>query len=169
MKEIVLKKYELLIVKMAYHCFKKLPKNRLSYEMDDLIQEGRLTFLKAIETYESERGCKFITYFFRTLQSCYFNILRKEIRRCVLLVNIDVYTQNKLYEINPERELLISEEINALPIRLASLIKDGVSDNMYKYIKNRMRMNQMRKGKLAIDGIIRLNKKIINSFFKIKV
>jgi len=167
--DIDFKKYEPLIMKMAQKTLKKIPLNkRIFFEIDDLMQEGRLTFLKAVEAFDQERGCAFITYFFRTLQSCYFRILRNELSQHTLFINIDVCNerQNQLInKITPERELLIAEEINALPKEIASLIWDGIPDNMYRFIKNRMRFNQVKKGRLAINGIIRINKKIIKLFF----
>lgn len=152
---------------MAKHCFFKMsPFSKGIYEMDDLLQCGRLAFFKSLNYYDVSLGYEFITYFFKVLQSCYFDILKKEVDNITKLRRYSDDSSRLIFDrITPESQLIVAEMINSLPNEIYEIIVDGVPDDMYRFIKNRMRKNQFRKGKLAINGKIKINKKIINSFY----
>lgn len=48
-----------------------------TYEIDDLWQEAHIAYLKARQGFDADRGVKFITYFYRTLQTTMASCIRR--------------------------------------------------------------------------------------------
>jgi RNA polymerase sigma factor for flagellar operon FliA len=66
-------KYQSLVKSIAVNIYKKLPSN---FELEDLISDGTFGLIKAIETFDPNRGAKFETYANTVVRGSVLNGLR---------------------------------------------------------------------------------------------
>ena len=73
-KEISVLDFADLIQEMAYVAYNKI-KKPTTYEVDDLIQEGNIAAMKAIESWDGSKGAKVSTWITTIVRNCFYDII----------------------------------------------------------------------------------------------
>ena len=81
-----------LIYKEAWVCFNKLQRCGVSYELEDIVQDGVVTFYKILFRYDASKA-KLSTILTIGLRNSYCNLLRFEIRRASKWESLDSFTE----------------------------------------------------------------------------
>ncbi len=121
-----------LIYRIANTC------NSVNIDIDDLVQEGMMGFLKAIDSYKPNMGTKLSTYAYRIVQQCMWESISKN-----QLISISPYIYKK--NIGKEEPEVLSKVYNDLdaPLKESNqtkldLIESNMEDpEMVYYIKSR--------------------------------
>ena len=133
-KDIILKKYDPLIYSKAKN-FEKYIINR-GYDLNDLIQEGRLGLINAIENFSGEKKATFYTYANVCIERTMLTIVKKANRtkHKVLNESISIDDENKFKDIssgymkfidnNPEEKLISNESIE----ELTNIARENLTD-----------------------------------------
>lgn len=143
-------------------------------EMDDLIQEGMIGLLAAINSYNSEKGASFITYATKCINTSILGALRKLSRlkdipqsNIIPLENEDSFDSK--FALSAEDEYLAKESVSnlshALYEELSSfeneVLRLSISGCSYSEIAKRLDKNEK-----AIDNAIqRIRKKLRDTEF----
>lgn len=73
--DIIFQRYYILAIKTIKDFYLK------SYELEDLLQEARMVFLKVIHTYDSEKGHTFGNFYKLNLKHHIFSLVRKDMAK----------------------------------------------------------------------------------------
>ncbi len=110
-------------------------KNVLGFDMEDAMQEGRVGFLKAINSFDKNRNAKFSTFAKKVVENEILSYIRNVTSKTnslniygVSLDNIDENMEDTSFqaidEKSPETKILEEEQLN----KLLSDIKENLSD-----------------------------------------
>jgi len=111
------------------------------YETDDIVQEGLIGFLQAVEKYDADFDCSFYTY----ASTCIDNRIRKAMQyantnkfKCIdRSISIDdLPVEEKLNDSSatPEEIVIAKEKWNAVKIGVDTLLSDLERDVLFLYL-----------------------------------
>lgn len=92
-------------------------------DIEDLIQEGMLAFLKAVDTYDSSMDTKFSTYANTCITNCILSIVLKN-RRISQKESSTDYLEANTYTVTPEHIIIEREKSEELFNRVALILSD---------------------------------------------
>ena len=108
---VILERYKELVKSIARSYF------LVGGDRDDLVQEGVLGLLKAVNTFDKERGASFKTFVYRCVSASIQNAVKKSLSKGNMPLNDSVELTDELKLVspfNPEEMLLIGERGRAL-------------------------------------------------------
>jgi DNA-directed RNA polymerase specialized sigma24 family protein len=158
---------------------------------EDLVSEGWIIWIRCKENYDPSLGVKFTTYLYNAVKNRYRHILfhhSRQKRTAVAVLNCDspaskydyddknVVTNIDRYSFlqsgrnrnNPERDFMVWEAIYALAevsVEFASFIADGVSEELYRMIRRRVRQRAFLSDRKSANMPILIEKKMLENFF----
>ncbi|WP_126992444.1 sigma-70 family RNA polymerase sigma factor [Thermosipho globiformans] len=109
-KEALVREYLPYIKKIAYDLKRNLPHN---VEVDDLIQEGLVAFLQAIEKFDPKKGAKLRSYLLTRVKGAMYDYLRK----------IDWMPKNLRHDIKLVEDAIINMESDSNDIDFEKIAK----------------------------------------------
>ena len=135
-------------------------------ELDDLIQEGTLGFLRAVRTYDSQAGASFRTYVGLCIDRSIITAVKRSLaRRCVPIAARVSMEDVELQDLdNPEKRLVAKEELQHIMQSLDTVLSDFERSILLRYssgesyaeIANHMQITQKSVG----NALYRIRKKI---------
>jgi len=111
------------------------------YETDDIVQEGLIGFLQAVEKYDADFDCSFYTY----ASTCIDNRIRKAMQyantnkfkaidRSISIDDLPVEEKLNDSSATPEEIVIAKEKWNAVKIGVDTLLSDLERDVLFLYL-----------------------------------
>lgn len=140
---------------------------------DDLVQEGVLGLLKAVNSFDSKRGASFKTFTYRCVSSSIQNAVKKSLSKGNMPLNESVELTDELRLVspfNPEEMLMIGEEGREFADGATAILSE-LEYKILKYYLSGMTYAEIgektgRSAKSADNALQRIKKKLMNNLGK---
>ncbi len=159
---VILERYKELVKSIARSYF------LVGGDRDDLVQEGVLGLLKAVNTFDKERGASFKTFVYRCVSASIQNAVKKSLSKGNMPLNDSVELTDELKLVspfNPEEILLIGERGRALNDGANAALSE-LEFKILRYYLAGMTYGEIgkltgRSAKSADNALQRIKKKLI--------
>lgn len=164
---IILERYKDLVKSIARSYF------LVGGDNDDLVQEGVLGLLKAVNTFDESRGASFKSFTYRCVSSSIQNAVKKSLSKGNMPLNdyVELTDELKLVSpFNPEEMLLVGEAGKEFNEGVNGVLSE-LEFRTLKYYLAGMTYDEIgkktgRSAKSADNALQRIKKKLMNSFGK---
>lgn len=163
-----------IIEKMGYIVNKRIMRYKNSGLYDDLLQEGRLGIITAMEKFDLSRGCNFFQFSIWHVQNKIRIFLKKQKRKNQIISQEETIDGPDITYDQIEAKKLLISEINKLPEIEKKIVKMrlGLDDNngkTYQQIGDVFSLSKQRIEQIYSRTILKLRKNTnIRDFFNVR-
>ncbi len=119
-----------LVVKLSYLVQSRIKNHNGKYFYDDLLQEGRIGIIKAVEDFDLERSKNFFKFAVWHIQTKVRRFIDKEIKQTTIAIIKKQDTESLEDDVeNQEISYIINKSLNTLPLRDKIILKNRFGVN----------------------------------------